>query len=145
MPSEQSRNTDRRWQESNLRQSKKVTSMRREVVNAGLRVLNLNAHSIRNKVNELVAHIEIGQYDVVGITKTWLQGDQGWDLNIQGYVSYRKDRQMGKGGGVALLVRDEVKSIARNDIGSGGIESLWVELRNCKGKKNSDGSNVQAP
>ena len=61
--------------------------MRREVVNAGLRVLYLNTRSIRNKVNELVAHIEIGRYDVVGVSETWLQGDQGWDLNIQGYVS----------------------------------------------------------
>ena len=80
--------------------------MRREVVNAGLRVLYPNACNIQNKVNELVAHIEIGRYDVVGITETWLQGDQGWDLNSQGYVSDRKDRQLGKGGGVALLVRN---------------------------------------
>ena len=46
------------------------------------------------------AKVEIGRYNVVGITEMWLQGDQGWDLNIQGYVSYRKDRQMGKGGGL---------------------------------------------
>ena len=85
---------------------KKVTSMRREVVNAGLRLLYLNECSIQNKVNELVALIEIGRYNVVGITEMWPQGDQGWDLNIQGYVSYWKDRQMGKGGGVALLVRN---------------------------------------
>ena len=41
---------------------------------------------------------------------------------------------MGKGGTVALLVRNEVKSIARSDIESEGIESLWVELRNRIGK-----------
>ena len=77
--------------------AKKVTSMGREVVNVGLRVLYLNARSIRNKVNELVAHIEIGWYDVVGITETWLQGEQGWELkNLQGYTSYRKDRQVGR-------------------------------------------------
>ena len=48
----------------------KVTSPRREMVNAGLMVLYLNARSIRNNLNELVAHIEIGRYDVVGITGT---------------------------------------------------------------------------
>jgi len=49
-------------------------------VNAGLRVLDLNVCSIQNKVNELVAQIEIGGYDVVCVTETWLHGDQGWEL-----------------------------------------------------------------
>jgi len=54
--------------------------MKRETLNAGLRVLYLNVRCIQNKVNELVALIAIGGYDVVGITETWLQGDQGWEL-----------------------------------------------------------------
>jgi len=98
-------------------------------------VLYLNARSVRIQINELVAQIEIGRYDVVGITETWLQGVQDWELNIQGFTSYRKDRQVGRGGGVALLVRNEIKSMAVNDIGSDGVESVWVELRNHKGKK----------
>ncbi|XP_078410452.1 uncharacterized protein LOC144687812 [Cetorhinus maximus] len=114
--------------------SDKGTTMRKGTGNTGLKVLYLNARSIRNKVNELVAQIKIGRYDVVGITVTWLQGDQEWELNIQGYTSYRKDRQVGRGGGVALLVRNEIKSIARNDVGSDDVESVWVELRNRKGK-----------
>eukprot|EP00061_Rhincodon_typus_P010237 g34375.t1 len=71
----------------------------------------------RKKVNELVVHIEIDRYDVMGIMVTWLQGDQDWELTIQGNTPYQKDRQMGRGGGVALLVRNEIKSIARNKVG----------------------------
>jgi len=52
---------------------------------------------------------------------------------------------MGKGGGVALSVRNGVKSIARSDIGSEGIESLWVELRNRKGKKTLMGVTYRPP
>ena len=56
-----------------------------------------------------------------------------------------KEQEMGKGGGVALLVRNEVKSIAKSDIGSEGIESLWVELRNRKGKKTLMGVMYRLP
>uniref|UniRef100_UPI00398EB4CB uncharacterized protein isoform X1 n=1 Tax=Pristiophorus japonicus TaxID=55135 RepID=UPI00398EB4CB len=74
-------------------------------------------------------------YEVIGITETWLQGDQGWELNIQGYSTFRKDGQRGKGGGVALLVKEEINAIVRKDIGLDDVESVWVELRNAKGQK----------
>ena len=66
-----------------------------------LKVLYMNAQSIRSKVDELEAQLEVGRYDIVGITETWLQEDRAWELNIQGYTSYRKDRQVGRGGGVS--------------------------------------------
>ncbi|XP_059827241.1 uncharacterized protein LOC132394851 [Hypanus sabinus] len=76
-----------------------------------------------------------GQYDLVGITETWLQGDQTWEMNVQGYTCYHRDRNVGREGGVALLVRNEIQSFARGDIGSGEVESVWIELRNSKGKR----------
>jgi len=79
----------------------------------------------------------------VGITETLLQGDQRWDLNIQGYVSYRKDRQLGRGIGVALFVRYKIKSLARGDIGSNGVCVCRVE--ESQGEKDTGGSYVQAP
>ena len=74
-------------------------------------------------------------YDIVGIRETWLQGDQGWELNIEGYSMFRKDRQKGKGGGVALLIKDDIDTILRKDISIDDMESIWVELRNNKGQK----------
>jgi len=49
----------------------------------------------------------------------------------------RKDRQEGKGGGVALLIKDDFSVLLRDDIGSKeqNLESLWVEIRNSKQKK----------
>ena len=32
-------------------------------------------------------------------------------------------------------MRDGIQSLAREDIGTDEVESLWIELRNCKGKK----------
>ncbi|XP_059845547.1 uncharacterized protein LOC132404945 [Hypanus sabinus] len=100
-----------------------------------LKVLYMNARSIRNKVDELEAQLEIGKYNVVGITETWLQADRAWEMNIQGYTSYRKERLTGRGGGVALLLRNDIQSLARGDIESGDAESVWIELRNSKGRK----------
>ena len=53
-----------------------------------LKVLFLNAQSIRSKVDEFEAQLEVGRYDIVGITETWLQEGRAWELNIQGYTSY---------------------------------------------------------
>ena len=56
----------------------------------------LNARSIRNKVDELKVQIAINDYAIVGITETWLQDDQVWELNIQGYSIFRRDRRVRK-------------------------------------------------
>uniref|UniRef100_UPI00398E5466 uncharacterized protein isoform X1 n=1 Tax=Pristiophorus japonicus TaxID=55135 RepID=UPI00398E5466 len=106
---------------------------------------NKNARSIRNKVDELTVQIDVNKYDAIGITKTWLQDDQGWELNIQGYSTFRKDRIKGKGGGVALLVKEEIKAIVRKDISLDDVESIWVELQNTKGQQTLEGVVYRPP
>ena len=54
-----------------------------------------------DEVDELIAQIDVNGYDIIGITETWLQGDQGWELSVLGYSVFRKDRHKGTGGGVA--------------------------------------------
>uniref|UniRef100_UPI00398F88A5 uncharacterized protein n=1 Tax=Pristiophorus japonicus TaxID=55135 RepID=UPI00398F88A5 len=107
----------------------------------------LNARSIRNKVNELTAQIITNGYDLVAITETWLQGGQDWELNIQGYLTIQKDRQEGKGGGVALLIKDDIRAVVRDDIGYNeqNVESLWVEIKDSKGKKSLVGVVYRSP
>ncbi|XP_059824114.1 uncharacterized protein LOC132393193 [Hypanus sabinus] len=91
--------------------------------------------NICNKVDELNVQIVINEYDIDGITETWLQGDQGWELNIQRYSIFRRDGQERKGGGVALLVREKINAIGRKDIILEDVELIWVELHNTKGQK----------
>ena len=110
-------------------------------------VLYLNARSIRNKVNELMAQIILNDYDLVAITETWLKDGHDWELNIQGYQTIRKDRVDGKGGGVALLFKDGIRAIVRDDIGAmeDKVESIWVEIRNSKAKKSLIGVVYRPP
>ncbi|XP_067870053.1 zinc finger protein 271-like [Heterodontus francisci] len=49
--------------------------------------LGLNAFS---KVDGLKAQVEVNGFDLIAITEAWLQGDQVWELNIQGYSAFRK-------------------------------------------------------
>eukprot|EP00061_Rhincodon_typus_P000232 g10983.t1 len=61
---------------------------------ASIKALYLNARSIRNKVDELMAQIIANEYDLVAITETWLQDGHDWELNIQGYRLFgRTDRK----------------------------------------------------
>ena len=112
-----------------------------------IRSLYLNARSIRNKVDELVVQISTKGCDLVAITETWLQGGDDWELNIQGFQVIRKDRQEGKGGGVARLIKDATRVIVSDDIGSKEqyVESIWVEIRNNKGKKSLVGVVYRPP
>ena len=48
---------------------------------------------------------------------------------------FRKDRRKGKGGGVALLIKDDIDMILRKYISIDDVESIWVELRKNKGQK----------
>eukprot|EP00061_Rhincodon_typus_P001592 g15217.t1 len=77
------------------------------------------------------------EYDLEAITEKWLQDGHAWELNIQGYQTIRKDRQEGKGDGVVLMFKDDIRAVVRDDIGSmeNKVESIWVEIRNSKKKK----------
>lgn len=101
-------------------------------MNTELKVLYLHAHCMQNKVGELTMWLEIGRSDFVDITELWLNENQSWELNIQRYTSYRKERLVSRWGGLA---RNEIQSIARNHLESDHVDSLWGELRKCKGKR----------
>ena len=42
-------------------------------------------------MDELVAQIDVKGHGIDEIMETWLQSDQGWELNIEGYSVLRKD------------------------------------------------------
>uniref|UniRef100_A0A8B9ZFV9 Reverse transcriptase domain-containing protein n=1 Tax=Anas platyrhynchos TaxID=8839 RepID=A0A8B9ZFV9_ANAPL len=80
-----------------------------------------------NKQEELEAIVQRAGYDLVAITETWWDQSHDWSTAMPGYRLFRRDRQHGRGGGVALYIResfDVVELEARND----KIESLWVRI-----------------
>ena len=93
----------------------------------------LNAQSLKNKFNFL--HFEvIIQYNypkIVFITETWLTSELPNSLFPchNNYSVYRKDRHAMKGGGVAILVRNDIDSfVIESDVFNG------LEIVSCRVK-----------
>lgn len=73
-----------------------------------LAFLNVNARSITNKFSQFFSLVSSCSPRVICITETWLH-DEIHDSEFMppGYIALRCDRQNGKGGSVALLLRSD--------------------------------------
>ena len=95
-----------------------------------LRVLLLNARSIRNKFDELRAMLASEDVDVVAITESWIRTgsrDFEGEFMIPGYVMFHKDRLGQEGGGVLAYVRESLHPV---DCGvTSGQELLGVDIK----------------
>jgi len=94
-----------------------------------LRCMYTNANSLVNKMEELRLRIEHSQYDIVAVTETWAHRSvTDSELNVRGYVQFRKDRQ-GRGGGVILYVRDFLDVMECADLNNSDFqESIWCRI-----------------
>ncbi|TRZ08455.1 hypothetical protein HGM15179_018648 [Zosterops borbonicus] len=91
-----------------------------------------HAHSMGHKQEYLEAMVQQQNYDVVTITETWWADSHSWSAALDGYKLFRRDRKGGRGGGVALYIREafDAMGIETND---DEVECLWVRI---KGKAN---------
>lgn len=97
----------------------------------GLKILHQNVNGLLSKLN----HIKVLLHDsgknihALGITESKLNGSvSDAEINIEGYVNVRKDRNTGPGGGVCLFLRDDLNWQRRTDLEAVENESIWVEL-----------------
>lgn len=87
----------------------------------------LNARSIVKKLVPLLALVTSYSPHVVAITETWLHdGVLDCEFTPPGYVAVRNDRSRGKGGGVALLIRSDIKFFVLPD--TPDVELVWCKL-----------------
>lgn len=77
--------------------------------NRELKIMTWNARSIRAKQSELRDSLSEHRIDIALIQETWLKPTQR--LSIQGYSVYRNDRTTSRGGGTAVLVRNDIKHL----------------------------------
>lgn len=91
------------------------------------KILQWNCQSIRSKRPELEFHSN--NYDAILISETWLN-DSVPNFKIKGFNTIRSDRTMGKGGGVAILVRSNIKyqRYSLNSNICNNIEACAVQL-----------------
>ena len=111
---------------SNNRRGQLVTQ------SSSLRILHQNSRSLRNKLGVLRAHApELGLYDVIGISETWLSrdvSDEELRVGLSCHTWFRRDRPTHGGGGVACAVRSNLSPARRHDLEPADAELLIVEL-----------------
>ena len=96
--------------------------------------VNLEQHipSQVSKLDEIQATlIDHHKFHVISLSETWLKAStQNENISIENYSCFRKDRPVGRGGGVCVYVLDSVPCIHRQDIESNcSTEFLWIELQ----------------
>ena len=68
-------------------------------------------------------------YDLIAITETWWDESHDWNVALDGYRLFRRDRRGRRGGGVALYIKKTLQSeelSLKNNHEQ--VESLWVRI-----------------
>ena len=79
------------------------------------------------------------------MTETWLHSTSPPIFNIDNYDFIHIDRKNGKGGGVALYIRNDLHYKVRHDIQIEGIETLFLEITDEKHKNKIVGVMYRPP
>ena len=99
-----------------------------------LTILQLNIRGLFGKQNELRNMLNsicgANKVDIVLLQETWLTSENKNRLNIPGYKHFAAHRPNKKGGGVSILINDELKSreISLKDFGT-LTEAKFVEIK----------------
>ena len=103
-----------------------------------------------NKLDEVKETLAELQFDVFGVSETWLTPDiTDNEIKIPGYTAIRRDRQdrnKKQGGGLVVYVRTELNAKKRTDLMENkDTECIWIEINRPKSKPLVIGSIYRPP
>lgn len=104
------------------------------ILHVNIRSLNKNMDNLKEMLAQLVKNNII--VDILLICETWLNSDNSAFVDIDGYNCYLQNRDLGKGGGVAIYIQKHLESTVNDDIDFNldkCYESLFVDVK--MGKK----------
>ena len=75
--------------------------------------------------------VTLHEYDVISVTETWATAEIGdAELSIEGFSMYRVDRNVTRGGGVVLYIKENLRSSVDNKMMSENFEdSVWCSVK----------------
>lgn len=91
--------------------------------------MNWNTRSVQPKTEDLIDLLRTYKIDVAVLTETHLE--RTTKFSIAHYNIVRRDRTHGRGGGVAILVRDTLNFRKLPDVDTFVIESIGIELEDA--------------
>ena len=92
-----------------------------------LKIMYTNIRGIKGKRSSLIEQLNAEQPHLFILTETLLPTD--FNVNIEGYTFYGKARMGRYGGGVAVLVRDDICKNIIPHISDRDIEMIWVSYK----------------
>ena len=96
--------------------------------NFGLIILLWNCRSLLTNLAEFNNYINKINPNIICLTETWLKGS--FNINFKGYNVFRNDRFGNRGGGVAILVKQDLIVVPNNFtyFVDGFLESLVITV-----------------
>ena len=93
-------------------------------------LINLNARSLcSEKIDELQVTVGIHNVSLVCVSETWFKGYMGNEsLSLHGFSLERKDRVLGRAGGVACYIIHDVLYTRLNYIEDEELEVIWIKV-----------------
>ena len=85
----------------------KIASLTSSFNSSKLKLAHVNIRSCRNKEVEISLFLEENDIDILTLNKNWLKSN--FKLDIPNYTITHRDRPRRQGGGVAILVRNDIK------------------------------------
>ena len=95
-----------------------------------LLIMYNNIRGLKGKMNSLNALLNENCPHIFLLTETQLRSNNG--INIPGYVFHSRKREEKVGGGVAILVRDDIRSNTFVHQSQRNLEIVWISLRRQK-------------
>ena len=66
---------------------------------------------------------------MLGVSETWLDKSvHDGEVDVSTCTLYRRDRAVGRGGGILVYVHNSIRSRHRPDLEVKDVEAVWVEL-----------------
>ena len=88
-----------------------------------------HARSVCNKKEEMASYVYENTPDMVFVTECWANENRvGNDFALNGYVTMRRNRKDGRGGGVLICAKEEVSAQCDIDLSDCNEEILWCKL-----------------
>ena len=98
----------------------------------------MNARSLRNKFSDLEEIAFTENFDIIGVTESWLNvevRDYLAEYKIPGYTMFDKSRVNRNGGGILFYIKENLNPVLLSKPSIANIDVLVILLRNNQGIK----------
>ena len=98
-------------------------------MNKTTKIGHLNCISIRNKILDIIELINTEKIYILYLNETHLNSSDHHLHSISGFNIIRNDRTHSRGGGVAIIIKKQLKYKIINKVSSNDSEFITIEIR----------------